>query len=87
MRKELRQGEKKMFETDLLPRSGAPGGEVEAGLTFFLSSAVTGHSEMSALEGAFQAHAPRRRSFPELQCFFVELTDGRLLFILRAAYQ
>lgn len=55
---ELGQGRKKMFETDLLPRSGGPGGDVEAGLAFFLSSAVNGHSEMSALEGAFQAHTP-----------------------------
>ena len=38
-----------MLETDLLPRLGGPGGEVEAGLTFCLSSPVTGHSEMSAL--------------------------------------
>ena len=45
---ELGQGRKKMFETDLLPRSGGPGGEVEAGLAFFLSSAVNGHSEISA---------------------------------------
>lgn len=58
MRIELGQGRKKMLETDLLPRLGGPGGEVEAGLTFFLSSAVTGHSEMSALEDAFQAHTP-----------------------------
>ena len=48
-----------MLGIDLLPRSEGCGREVETGLAFFLSPAVTGHSEMSVLEGAFQARPPQ----------------------------